>query len=466
MNSRNVKIGSAVALVVVLAGGIFAVARSVAGVGHTTVVAYFESSVGVYAGDDVVILGVPVGKIESIEPQPNRVKITFWYNKDQKVPADAKAVIMSPSLVTVRAIQLTPAYTVGPVMTNGAVVPQDRTAVPVEYDDLREQLKKLTETLKPTQPGGVSTLGSFINTAADNLRGQGQDIRDSILKLSQAISALGDHSNDVFGTLKHLSMLVSALHDSSGVMRDLNQNLATVTAQLANDPNEVGNAVKDLDDLLGDLTNFVADNREAVGTTSEKLASVTDALVGSLDDIKQTLHIAPTAFQNFLNIYQPAQATATGALALNNFADPVQFMCSAVQAASRLGAEQSAKLCVQYLAPIIKNRQYNFPPLGENLFVGAQARPNEVTYSEDWLRPDYIPPHQQGPAPTEAPRTVAPPPNGPLPPANEIYNYFGKGPANPNDGHPPFVPARPENPVPTDPATGLPGMMMPSGGGQ
>ena len=40
----------------------------------------------------------------------------------------------------------------------------------------------------------------------------------------------------------------------------------------------------------------------------------------------------------------------------------------------------------------MKNRQYNFPPLGENLIVGATARPNEVTYSEDWMRPDYIAP--------------------------------------------------------------------------
>ena len=47
---------------------------------------------------------------------------------------------------------------------------------------------------------------------------------------------------------------------------------------------------------------------------------------------------------------------------------------------------------MQYLAPIIKNRQYNFPPLGVNPFVGATARPNEVTYSEDWMRPDYVPP--------------------------------------------------------------------------
>jgi phospholipid/cholesterol/gamma-HCH transport system substrate-binding protein len=185
-------------------------------------------------------------------------------------------------------------------------------------------------------------------------------------------------------------------------------------------------------------------------------------VVQSLDDIKQTLHLAPTAFQNFLNIYEPAQGALSGALAFNNFANPVQFLCSAIQAASRMGAEQSAKLCAQYLAPIVKNRQYNYLPLGLNPFVGASARPNEVTYSEDWLRPDYIPP--PGPPPTEAPATVAPPPNGPLPPANDIYNFFGNGMVDPNHANPPFVPGKPENPIPTNPATGLPGMMVPPAG--
>ena len=91
----------------------------------------------------------------------------------------------------------------------------------------------------------------------------------------------------------------------------------------------------------------------------------------------------------------------------NNFANPVSFLCGAIQAASRLGAEQASKLCVQYLAPIVKNRQYNFLPLGENLFVGAQARPNEVTYSEDWMRPDFVPPVPKSPAGDSGPATVS-----------------------------------------------------------
>ncbi|SPX79093.1 virulence factor Mce [Mycobacterium xenopi] len=108
MNSRVVKIGVAIALVLVLIGGTFVVVRSATGLGRIQVTGYFANSTGLYNGDNVVILGVPVGKVEKIEPQPDHVKISFWYNDKYKVPADAKAVIISPSLVTPRAIQLTP----------------------------------------------------------------------------------------------------------------------------------------------------------------------------------------------------------------------------------------------------------------------------------------------------------------------------------------------------------------------
>ena len=165
------------------------------------------------------------------------------------------------------------------------------------------------------------------------------------------------------------------------------------------------------------LRGFVADNREGIGTTVDHLASISTALNDRQGDVKQILHIAPTVFQNFMNIYQPAQSAVTGILAPVNFANTVEFVCSAIQAASRENYERSSKLCVQYLAPIVKNRQYNFPPLGVNPFAGASARPNELTYSEDRLRPD-----------------LPPPTNQPPPPA-----------------------------VSTDPAAGLPGLMIPAG---
>ena len=419
----NLRAGLAAVLTLVIVAAAAVLLHSAGTANRRTVVAYFANSNGIFVGDEVRILGVPVGKIDRIEPQTQWVKITFWFDGKYQVPADAKAVILSPAIVTARIIQLTPAYTGGPQMQSGAVIPEQRTAVPVEWDDLRQQLQRLTQLLAPTEPGGLSTLGSVVHNTAETLRGQGANIHDTIVKLSQAVSVLGDHSEDLFGTLKNLSILVSALQDSGDVMRHLNGNLATATGLLTDEPNEVGGAISALDAVVGQVRTFVADNRESLGGTADKLASVSTTLTASLDDIKQALHLAPNELQNLMNIYQPAQATLGGAYAFNNFADPITFLCGAIQAASRLGAEQSAKLCVQYLAPIVKNRQYNFPPLGENTVVGAVARPNEVTYSEDWLRPDYIPP----------PNSAA------------------------GQGDPPMA----AEARPTNPADGLTGMMMP-----
>lgn len=436
------KVALAAVLVGAVVGGVVISVQTASAANRTHVVAYFDNSNGLFRGDEVRILGVPVGAIESIEAQPDKVKVTLWFDDKFSVPADVKAAILSPQLVTARAIQLTPAYTGGPRMMDDAVIPLNRTAVPIEWDDLREQLSKLTDALQPTEPGGVSTLGAFINTAADNMRGQGGNIRDAVVKLSQAMSILGDHSDDIFGTIRNLSVIVEALHDSSGLLADLNGNLAEVTALLANDDDEIGEVITDLDAVVGEATSFIAENREAAGTSIDRLASISQAVNDSVGDVKQALHVLPNAFQNFLNIYQPTQATISGILPIGNFANPVSFLCGAIQAASRLNAEQSAKLCVQYLAPIIKNRQFNFPPIGENFVVGESARPNELTYTEDWLRPDHVPPL--------APVNTAPAAAVPSPPAEQ-------------QAAPVSLPA--EQISPTDPSAGLPGMMVSSGGG-
>ncbi|TQK28899.1 virulence factor Mce family protein [Arthrobacter sp. SLBN-53] len=391
-----------------------------------TYVGYFANTNGLYVGDEVRILGVAVGDIESIEPQPQNIKVTFSVDARYPVPADVRAAVLSPSLVSARAIQLVPAYDGGPKLAAGAAIPLERTAVPVEWDDFRAQLQKLTEALQPTTPGGPNAVGEFINSAAENLRGQGGTARDTVLKLSQAMSVLGDHSTDIFSTVRNLQMLVSALSASSDLMARFNVNLADVSTVLSNTPDEIADATSGLDAAVTDLRGFIADNRESLGTTVDRFTAVTTALNERRGDVKQVLHVAPTVFQNFMNIYQPAQAAVTGIMALGNFANTVGFICGAVQAASRLNSEQSAKLCTQYLAPIVKNRQYNFLPIGGNPFVGATARPNEITYSENHLRPDFVP--------------AAPPPPDP------IGMLAAEGPA-----------------VPTDPAAGLPGLMVPGG---
>lgn len=420
---NGLRLGTAITLIVTLISGIAILVGTRDG-NRTTYIAYFQNTNGLYAGDEVRILGVAVGTVDKIEPKPATAKVTFSVDAQYPLPADVKAAILSPSLVSARSMQLVPAYSGGPQLMAGGAIPQERTAVPVEWDDLRSQLEKITDSLQPVRPGGPNALGEFINTAADNLRGQGDTVHDTIVKLSKATSALGDHSTDIFSTVRNVQLLVSALSSSSDLLADFNNNLAEVTSVLTNTPGEVAAATQGLGAAVTDLRTFVAENREGLGTTFDRLSSITSALNDSRADVKQILHITPTVFQNFTNIYQPAQSAISGILAPVNFANTVQFICSSIEAASRLGWEQSSKLCVQYLAPIIKNRQYNFLPIGGNPFVGASARPNELTYSQDYLRPDAAAP---------------PPPPAPLPAESVSISH-------------------------ADPAQGLAGLMTPPGG--
>jgi phospholipid/cholesterol/gamma-HCH transport system substrate-binding protein len=420
MSRGTLRNAVAISLVLTLAVASFLVGKKLWNdVEKNTYSAYFAEANGLFVGDEVRILGVAVGVVDKIEPQPTSSKVTFSVDKQYAVPADARAAILSPSLVTSRAIQLVPAYSGGPKLSPGASIPLNRTAVPIEWDDFRRQLEKLTDALQPTSPGGVNSVGEFIDSAADNLRGQGDTARDTVIKLSQAISALGDHADDIFSTVRNLQLLVSALYSSSDLLASFNENLASVTTLLTNTPNEVANALKGLDQALADVRDFLAENREAIGVTFDRLGSVTTALNDSRGDIKQILHIAPTVFQNFLNIYQPAQSAMTGIIALNNFADIPQWICSSIEAASRARLARVSKLCMEYIIPIIKNRIYNYIPAGINPFVGTQARPNEITYSEDWLRPGYTPPEATQPpdatppAPAEQPAPAETPPPSP-----------------------------------------------------
>ncbi|MGV0806535.1 MCE family protein [Mycolicibacterium setense] len=438
MSTHLTRVGVVLVLVGLLVAGVAVTLDWPARTHRIHITAHFANSNGLYVGDEVRILGVPVGEVEAITPGPDGAAVKFWYSSRFRVPAQAEAAILSPGLVSARIVQLTPAYTGGEIMTDAATIPADRTAVPAEYDDLRQQLEKLNDSLQPARPDGLSPAGAVITTAADNLRGQGADIRTAMTQLSDALSALGDHSGDIAGTVKGLSTLVSALQSSRDVLGALNQNLATVTGYLADDPKAIGSAVIDLNTALVDIQEFLNDNRDTLGTTLDKTASLSASLQQALPDLKQILHVTPNALANFTAAYRPYSASVAGTFAVNNFANPLQFICGAIQAASRLNYEKSSKLCVQYLAPIFKNRQYNFPPIGTTLgmaqlpiplplplpipvpfppfiiptlalmllpiplpVAGVIARPNEITYSEDWMRPDYRQPSP--PQPTAAP---------------------------------------------------------------
>lgn len=137
-NIRNLKLPKVSRVTVIIGALVVVLALVAAFVGYNlykklttnTVVAYFTDTLALYPGDKVQIMGVKVGSIDAIEPAGDKMKVTFHYENKYKVPANATASILNPSLVASRTIQLSPPYTGGPVMEDGAVIPLERTQVP------------------------------------------------------------------------------------------------------------------------------------------------------------------------------------------------------------------------------------------------------------------------------------------------------------------------------------------------
>jgi len=353
------------------------------------VVAYFSNTLALYAGDEVQIQGVRVGSIDAIEPAGDKMKVTFHFDRKYKVPADATVSILNPSLVASRAIDLSPRYSGGPQLQDNAVIPLQRTQVPVEWDELRAQITNVVTELAPTSGAPKGPFGEAIESFADGLAGKGQQINTTLNNLSEALSAVNDGRGDFFAVLKSLAVFVNALHDSDQQFVALNSDLATFTGSLSNDDRELANAIDQVDQLLATTRKFVEDNGPALTKDVQNLADVTNTILAPTprNGIETALHVLPTMGTNFTNIYDPAHGALTAIPVVANFSNPMQLVCSAIQAGSRLGYQESAELCAQYLTPILDAIKFNFPPFGTVPLATPDLLPKHVAYSEERLRP-------------------------------------------------------------------------------
>jgi phospholipid/cholesterol/gamma-HCH transport system substrate-binding protein len=364
-------------VVAVVAGGVYLMWP---GRGSHQVVGYFTSAVGVYPGDDVRIVGVPVGSIKSIEPQADAVKITMTVNDDVKIPADARAAIVSPNVVAARFVQLAPPYKSGQAMADGGTIAVDRTAVPIEWDEVKSELTKISAQLGPQAGQIQGPLSAFVNQAADTLDGNGDSFRQALRELSQTAGRLGDSRTDLFGTVKNLQILIEALSRSNDQIVQFSGHLASVSQVLADSSTDLDVTLGTLNQALSDVRGFLLDNNDALIGAVNKLADFTGLLSNQSDDIEQVLHVLPNALANFYNIYDPAQGTANGVLGLPEFNNPVQFICGAFDTAGTSDDLKRSEICRERMAPVLRRLAVNYPPFMVHPINTITAYKGQVIY--------------------------------------------------------------------------------------
>lgn len=349
--------------------------------GKRTVTGIFASAVGLYPGDEVQVSGVPVGTVDSIEPGPDNVKITMSVDAGLPLPAGVQAILMAPNLVSARFIQFTPAYTGGATLPDGATLRPDRTAVPIEWDEVKEQLNKLSMQLGPHAGSTRGPITALVNQAAETFDGSGDSFRQTVRQLSQTAARLADSRQDMFATVQNLQILVSSLSASTEQIVQFSTHVASVSQALADSSDHLDATLATLNTALVDVKGFLRNNNDTLIGTVQKLADFTQIFTDESRDVEQVLHVAPTGLVNFYNIYSPAQGSVAGLVSLPEFANPVEFICGgSLETGGTPEYFRRGELCKERMAPVLKRLTANYPPFLFHPINSITAYKGQIIY--------------------------------------------------------------------------------------
>jgi len=309
---RGVNPAIAAGIVIVLLIG--AVLLLIPGSGEKHVVAEFPRAISLYKGSDVKILGVAVGKVDEVDPEGTKVVVKFHYNDKYKVPADAKAAVISPSIVGDRFIQLTPVYTGGATLADNAKLGLDRTATPLELDQIFGSITDLTTALGPEganrpDASGTGALTRLLDSTARNFGGQGVQFNQTLHNLSLLTKTLADNKDELFGTVSEVEKFTNALSKNDDTVRRFNDSLASGAQLLADERQDFAAVLQNLSVALTQVKSFVAENKNLLSSNIKELNQLSKVLVKNRAALDETLTDAPVALNNLFLAYNETSGT-------------------------------------------------------------------------------------------------------------------------------------------------------------
>lgn len=298
MSRRTSIVIAAVCAALLLIAGVI-VGNPFAGEGGYRITARFPSTPGLYADNDVAILGVPTGRIVSVTPRPGYVDVVMSLPDHVKIPADARAVLMAPNPVSDRFVELSPAYTGGPVLAAGSVIPQQRAIVPLELDDVFASVDSLARSLGPSGANADGELSAALHALAELANGNGANARAAVSALAAAVPALTGKPDQLGHLITGLDTLTSALAARSSTINSLYGELATATGALADERAVIAAAIANLQRGLAQASAFITKNSGHISGSVQNLTTLINAIMAEQKALEQTFDTAALGFGNF-----------------------------------------------------------------------------------------------------------------------------------------------------------------------
>ncbi|WP_341257919.1 MlaD family protein [Gordonia malaquae] len=190
----------------------------------------FTDSVGLYVGNQVALMGLSVGRVESIEPRDGGVRVRMAVERDLELPADVGAVVIDSSIVADRRVEFSAPYRSGPLFDGGQCIPVGRTKTPRGVSEgFAAADRLLTDVLGPDASlpslGRTDDLAQVMKGVDRNFGGTENEV---VRILQRMVAAQGDPQQTDAQIRRLLDNSETLMAEASSRWPDLARVIATI----------------------------------------------------------------------------------------------------------------------------------------------------------------------------------------------------------------------------------------------
>ena len=211
--------------------------------------ATMPDSVGLYVGNPVTHLGYPIGEVASITPSAQSVRVNFKIDGGRTIPADAKAVTRSTSILADRALELVGDYEKVDHLSPGSCIPLSRSLTP---KTLSEVIGAGTNFLNAINPAGSTNVSALVEGVDEAARGQGPNVNELLSTTSSVFDSPEQAIGDMASIARNLGQLTGTLNDLNPVTKQVFDELASSAG------NELQETLLGADDTFEGIINVTA----------------------------------------------------------------------------------------------------------------------------------------------------------------------------------------------------------------
>lgn len=243
---------------------------------------YYSDANGLQTASNVVVRGVKVGQVSSVEispEDPNQVVVSLAILKDYTIPVDSKAKIFSAGLMGGQAIELVLGTSTESLKSGDTISPEVEAgmfdAIASQFGDVKTKLFEMIDNINTT----LLTLNTLVDSNNAN------------------ISSTIAHLNGVLADLEK-SKIVENIDSFTGTLKNNGQKIDNIVTSVDNlttslDSQQLGVKLASSVENLNALLTKLNENNGTVGSLLndkalyDNLTSASDNLSALLGDLKQ-----------------------------------------------------------------------------------------------------------------------------------------------------------------------------------